>query len=107
MKNKVYQKVERLNSLGSSDTYRKHIVADGLQDYIEKGKNTRFFLDLHDASPCWISCLSKEHKSSWKLLGHTRTEHPWEIIADAATTSSVFTEVLSRASGEMPQASVP
>jgi hypothetical protein len=38
--NKAYFRMKRLSRLASGGSYRKHVVADGLQDYIAEGMPT-------------------------------------------------------------------
>jgi hypothetical protein len=91
-----------LSQLASDDQYRKHVVADGLQQYIEEGGHTRIFLSRRTLR----HCLDKEYKSSWKLLKDTRTGDIWDIIDQNETTFGMFMNILSEASGEMPLVSI-
>lgn len=48
--NKVYYRMKRLSRLASDDSYRKHVVADGLQDYITDGTHVySSLIDLCEA----------------------------------------------------------
>lgn len=38
LSNMLMRRMEKLDRLASQDEYRKHVVADGLQDYIQDGK---------------------------------------------------------------------
>ena len=87
-----------LGQLASEDSYRKHVVADGLQQYIEEGRHTRIFLlcEIYDIA------FDKEYKTSWKLLKNTRTDDIWELIDQNESAFGMFTNFLAEASGEMP-----
>jgi len=91
-----------LSRLASSDGYRKHIVADGLQQYIEEGRHTRIFLSRETLR----YCLDKEYKTSWKLLKDTRTDDIWDLMVQKETTLGMFMNFLAEASGEMPLVSI-
>ncbi|KAF8323977.1 P-loop containing nucleoside triphosphate hydrolase protein [Clavulina sp. PMI_390] len=77
--NPAMREINKLVKLGTEEKFRKHVVADGLQDYI-----------LDD-----MARLRKE-------LGNTRTEKPWDILWDTKNSLGTLVHSFSAVSEDLP-----
>lgn len=95
--------MKKLEHMIFNEDMRRHILGDGLQDYLQEGKNGRNFLFSCDLTTGWL-LQPIAYETSWLALKETETGLPWDVLKRA--NSNRFMSSLINITDDMPLVSL-